>query len=177
MKNWMKLILLLTLAAALLSACGGKTQGPAADGTPQDPAPAADLDLGQFYADIEKACAWGEDYMVDIEGELLDAYYPGLSELAVKQLVAKAPMMSAVVNEMVFIECETEEDAAKAAEILQARIDYQVGDEENPGGAWYPESIAAWEKGEVIQRGTYAALVASASYQDDIVGRLDEFLA
>jgi len=87
--------------------------------------------------------------------------------------VAKMPMMSSVVNEMVFLRCETEEDAEAAAELLQDRIDYQVGDEENPGGAWYPESIAAWEEGEVIREGAYVAMIASAQYQDAIEESFD----
>lgn len=167
MKRWITAMLALALSAGLLSACGGG-QAPGGE--------EAELDLQQFYTDIEQACGWGSDYMVDIEGEMLDAYYPGLGELAPKQLVVKAPLMSAVVNEVALVQCETAEDAAKAAEILQARVDYQVGDEETPGGAWYPESIAAWEKAEVIQQGTYAAMVASASYQDEIVSRLKESL-
>ncbi len=61
--------------------------------------------------------------------------------------------MSAVVNEVVFLQCETDEDADKAAEILQKRIDYQVGDETNPGGAWYPESIESWKQAQVIREG------------------------
>ncbi len=165
MKRWMTFVLALAVTAGILSACGGETQQPAVE-----------LDFQQFYADLEEVCGWGEGYMVEIEGELLDAYYPGLSALSAKQLLIMAPMMSAVVNEMAFVECETEEDASEAAAILQARIDYQVGDEETPGGAWYPESIAAWEKGEVIQQGTYVAMVASASYQDEIVSRLKEVL-
>ena len=112
--------------------------------------------------------------MTSIEADMLESYYPGLSDLTTKQLVAKIPMMSSVVNEMVFVQCETEEDAAKAAEILQARIAYQVGDETNPGGALYPESVAAWEKAQVIQEGTYVAMVASAEHQAEIVEQFQQ---
>lgn len=153
MKKWMTLVLAAVML--LLTACGSKE------------AETADVDLTAFYGTLEEQYGWGQS-MVDIEGEMLDAYYPGLKEIPAVQLVAKMPMMSAVVNEMVFLRCETEEDAAKAAELLQDRIDYQVGDENNPGGAWYPESIAAWEKGEVIQQGVYVAMIASAEYQTEI---------
>ena len=155
------------LLAGTLSGCGGGGQQETKK----------DVDLTQLYAGMETDYEWGDGYMVDIEGDLLESYYPGLSEITTKQLVAKVPMMSAAVNEVVFLECETEEDAAKAAEILQARIDYQVGDEENIGGAFYPESIEAWKKGEVIQQGTYAAMVASAEHKEDIVSRLNEALS
>ena len=153
MKKWMTLVL--AAAMLLLTACGSKE------------AETADADLEAFYGTLEEQYGWGQS-MVDIEGEMLDAYYPGLKEIPTVQLVAKMPMMSAVVNEMVFLQCETEEDAAKAEELLQSRIDYQVGDENNPGGAWYPESIAAWEKGEVIRQDTYVAMIASAEHQVEI---------
>ena len=153
MKKWMTFVL--AAAMLLLTACGSKE------------AEVVDVDLEVFYGTLEEQYGWGQS-MVEIEGEMLDAYYPGLKEIPTVQLVAKMPMMSSVVNEMAFLRCETEEDAARAAELLQDRIDYQVGDENNPGGAWYPESIAAWEKGEVIQQGVYVAMIASAEYQDEI---------
>ena len=153
MKKWM--ILVLAAAMLLLTACGSKE------------AETVDVDLEAFYGTLEEQYGWSQS-MVDIEGEMLEAYYPGLKDVPAVQLVAKMPMMSAVVNEMAFLRCETEEDAAKAAEILQDRIDYQVGDENNPGGAWYPESIAAWEKGEVICQGVYVAMIASAEHQAEI---------
>lgn len=174
-----KRLMILCMAALMLlsvAACGGDTGD-------SGPAETADVDLGAFYAGLAEEYSWTEDaagsgpddlLMTSIEGDMLESYYPGLGELAAKQLVAKMPMMSSIVNELVFLQCETEEDAAKAAEILQARIAYQVGDENNPGGAWYPESIAAWEKAQVVQEGTYAALVASAEHQTEIVEQFQQ---
>jgi len=158
MKKWMTFALVAVML--LLTACGSKE------------AETVDVDLEAFYGTLEEQYGWDQS-MVDIEGEMLDAYYPGLKEIPTVQLVAKMPMMSSVVNEMVFLRCETEEDAEAAAELLQDRIDYQVGDEENPGGAWYPESIAAWEEGEVIREGAYVAMIASAEYQDAIEESFD----
>jgi len=158
MKKWMTFALVAVML--LLTACGSKE------------AETVDVDLEAFYGTLEEQYGWDQS-MVDIEGEMLDAYYPGLKEIPTVQLVAKMPMMSSVVNEMVFLRCETEEDAEAAAELLQDRIDYQVGDEENPGGAWYPESIAAWEEGEVIREGAYVAMIASAQYQDAIEESFD----
>ena len=158
MKRWMTFALAAVML--LLTACGSKE------------AETVDVDLEAFYGTLEEQYGWGQS-MVDIEGEMLDAYYPGLKDIPAVQLVAKMPMMSSVVNEMVFLRCETEEDAEAAEELLQDRIDYQVGDEENPGGAWYPESIAAWEEGEVIREGAYVAMIASAEYQDAIEESFD----
>ena len=161
------LVFILTALTLILTACGSNEK---ADTT-------ANVDLQGLYDTLAKDFQWEDGYLVDIEGEMLESYYPGLSEIATKQFIAKMPMMSAVVNEIVFLQCETEEDAGKAAEILQARIDYQVGDENNPGGAWYPESIEAWKKGQVIQQGTYVAMIASAEYQDVIAERFNALFA
>ena len=152
----MKRICTLALAllmTGLLAACGG-----------QKTETVKDVDLTAFYAGLEEAYEWSDGYMADIEGELLESYYPGLADIQTKQLVAKTPQMSSVVNELVFAQCETEEDAEKAAAILQNRMDTQA-----QGGAWYPESMEAWGRGIVIQQGTYVAMIASAEHQDEIV--------
>lgn len=151
--------LVIAFMMMLLTACGGSESTNVSD---------SDADLQKFYDTLAEEYQWDEGYLVDIEGEMLESYYPGLSGISTKQFIAKMPMMSSVVNEMVFLQCETEEDAQKAAEILQDRIDYQVGDKNNPGGAWYPESIEAWKQGQVIQQGTYVAMVASAEHQASI---------
>ena len=154
MKKYMTALLALALALGALTACGAK----------QDNSEAVEVDLPAFYAELEKKFQWNEGYMVDLEGEMLESYYPGISDIPVTQFVAKAPMMSSVVNEMVFMECETEDDAALAAALLQDRITTQA-----EGGAWYPESMEAWGRGIVIQQGTYVAMIASAEHQDEIV--------
>lgn len=143
------------LAALLLlaSGCGGQQE----EGRAED----SDVALNTLYAGMEMSCGWGEDYMTDVEGELLEEYYPGLSEVPAKQLVVKVPAMSSDVNEIVLMQCETEEDAENAAAILQARVDAQA-----EGGAWYPETQAAWEKAKVLREGTYVALIASGAHQE-----------
>lgn len=145
------------LAALLLlaSGCGGQRE----EGRAED----SDVALNTLYAGMEEACGWEEGYMADVEGELLESYYPGLSGIPAKQLVAKVPAMSSDVNEVVLIQCETEEDAESAAVILQARIDAQA-----EGGAWYPESLEAWKAAKVLRKGTYVALIASGAHQETL---------
>lgn len=137
----------------LLSGCGGqeKENGPET----------AEVSLGALYTGMEKSCGWEEGYMTPVEGELLEEYYPGLSELPTKQLIVQVPAMSSDVNEIVLFQGETEEDGEKAAEILQARIDSQVD-----GGAWYPETLESWKSAKVLREGAYAALIASGAHQE-----------
>ncbi len=145
----------MTAVLLLGSACGG---------TGADGEPAETVDLSSLYASMETEYGWEEGYMADIEGDFLESYYPGLGAVPAKQLIAKTPAMSSDVNELVLMECEDSGSAEDAAAILQNRIDTQAG-----GGAWYAESMEAWEKAEVIQQGNYVAMVASATHQTELV--------
>ena len=150
MKKWMTLILTL-FALTGLTACGNS-----GGGAPEE----KDVDLSAVYTSMEEVCDWWTDgYMEDVPEEMLELYYPGLAGLEPEQLIARTPLMSAAVNEVVLVECKSEEDADKAQEILQGRIDYQVGDDANPGGAWYPETIEGWKtKSHVVSHGNYVML-------------------
>ena len=155
----MKKLMTLALAAIMmlgLVGCGSKKEEQ------------ANVDLTGFYNSLATEYGWDDNTMANLtdDPELLEMYYPGLSEINTTQLIAKAPMMSSVVNEFVFLQCETVEDAAKAAEILQTRITAQA-----EGGALYPESMEAWGRGVVDQQGTYVAMIASAEYQEDITAK------
>ena len=152
MKRIITILMTCVLMVGLLAGCGGKKET------------VPDVDLTACFDQMVKDAGFDESYMTDLEGEMLDSYYPGLSDIRTEQFVAKMPMMSSVVNEMVFMQCETEDEADQAAAILQDRIDVQAG-----GGAWYPESMEAWSRGIVIQQGTYVAMIASAEHQDEIV--------
>ena len=163
MKRWMTLALSALLTVSLLTACGGREEGTAED---------AQVALNSLYAGWAEEYHWTEDaassteedlLMMNVEGETLESYYPGLADLATEQLVVKAPMMSSVVNEIVLAQCATEEDAAAAAAILQDRVDAQA-----EGGAWYPEAMETWSDAQVVQHGTYVAMIATAEHQDEI---------
>ena len=169
MKRFLTLALSALLAAGLLTACGGTSDGSA---------DTAEVSLSSFYAGLAKEYGWTEDaassgeediLMMDVEGDLLESYYPGLADVATEQLIAKAPMISAVVNEIVLAQCATEEDAATAASILQDRVDAQA-----EGGAWYPESMETWSNAQVIQEGAYVAMVACAQHQAEIVEQFQQ---
>ena len=148
MKRVLTIAMACVLVVGLLAACGGKKET------------VSDVDLTACFDQMLKDAGFDESYMTDLEGEMLDSYYSGLSEIPTKQFLAKAPMMSGVVNEVVLMQCENEDDAARAVTLLQQRITDQA-----EGGAWYPESMEAWGRGQVIQHGTYVAMIASAEFQ------------
>ena len=130
--------------------------------------------LAEEYGWAEDAASSGEEdiMMMNLEGDMLEGSYPGLADVATKQLIAKAPMISAVVNEIVLAECGTEEDAATAASILQDRVDAQA-----EGGAWYPESMETWSNAQVVQNGTYVAMIATADHQEEIAEQFNALFA
>lgn len=162
----------LLLAMGLLTACGSSST---------EETETKEVSLSDFYTQLCEEYHWTEDVqnsqegdllMTTIEGDMLESYYPGLGDVAAKQLLVKAPLMSSVVNELVLVECETAEDTQKAVEILQDRVDAQA-----EGGAWYPESMEAWGKAKVVQNGNYVAMVASAEHQDEIVEQFNDLFA
>lgn len=172
-----KKFLALTLALALalsLAACGGK-DAPAQDGGASSPevnapeggedAPSeaqTEIDLAAFYETLRAENTWPELMNLtedETMTELLDSYYPGLSEISTKQRGVYVAAISAAVGELALVEVENAEDVQAVEAIFQARIDYQVGDDENPGGAWYPETIEGWKtKSQIVSHGNYVML-------------------
>lgn len=182
-KKFLALILALVLSLSL-AACGGK-DAPAQDGgagsgeagppvsgsapgedCPNEPgAPAEteqDVDLAAFYETLRAESTWPELMNLtedETMAELLDSYYPGLKEISTKQCGVYIAAISAAVGEIALAEVESAGDAAKVEDIFQARIDYQVGDDSNPGGAWYPETIEGWKtKSQIVSHGNYVML-------------------
>jgi len=153
MKKMIGILSAVLLLTGLLAGCGG----PGTSGE-------REVDLSAFWAAEVEKYQWNDDRFADLDEEMLESYYQGLKDIETSQLITKVPMMSSVVQEMVFAEAATEEDAGKLAEILQKRVDDQAG-----GGAWYAESMEAWKQAEVVTQGRYVALVASAEDQDKIV--------
>ena len=93
---------------------------------------------------------------------LLAAVY--ISSMGVSFMIYSGAGISAISSvpyEFALAELESEADAKAAAEIFQARIDSQVA-----GGAFYPDTIAGWEKAAVITQGNVAALICANTEQD-----------
>ena len=121
-----------------------------------------EVNLTNFYNTLREENTWPELMNLTEDAtmtELLDSYYPGLSAVSTKQCGVYVAAISAAVGEIALVEVENAEDVQAVKDIFQARIDYQVGDDANPGGAWYPETIEGWKtKSHVVSHGNYVML-------------------
>ena len=138
--------------------------------TPEQSAPSAgSVDLNALYESF--ALAQGEDnwpFMMLAEGEMLDAFFPGLTGIATKQCYAYLPAMSAVAAEFVLVEVENASDIEAVKAIMQARIDAQVD-----GGAWYPETIEGWKTNSRIVTNGNCIVMAVFSDVDAFVAEFN----
>jgi predicted small lipoprotein YifL len=174
-KRILALLLVAAMSFSVLAACGSKNdETPTPDNTPEASAPvesekpAFSADLAEFYNKIMNAAEEGP-FMMDVaaEAEMLEMTFPGLANIETKQLVAAAPMMSAVAVEFVFVEVANASDVEAVKTILQTRIVNQVA-----GGAWYPETIEQWEKhSEIVVIDNYVCLFVCAEKD----GMIDAF--
>lgn len=160
------------------NADGTTAQDRPESGAAQKPAdsqsrPAPKADLTAFYDTLASGEEWPA--MMQAEGEVLDAFYPGLSDIAANQCVVYTAAISATVGEIALVEVQDAGDVQKVKDIFQARIDYQVGDDQNPGGAWYPDTIEGWKtSSRIVSNGNYVMLVA---LWDDSGSVVDQFNA
>ena len=99
--------------------------------------------------------------MTEVDATLLDNFYPGLSAIAAKQLVAQMAMITASANEIVLIECENASDVDTVRTIFEVRKQAQAD-----GGAWYPATIEQWNNAQICVSGNYVMLVCHANAED-----------
>lgn len=130
-----------------------KTEAPGSSAGSSAPS-AAQVDLAAFYEEIMASGGENSPAMMELTGESLDNYYPGLSGVKTNQRVVYMPMISAVACEIAMVECADPADADTVKAIFQTRIDTQVD-----GGAWYPDTIEGWKNNaKIVTNGSYVAL-------------------
>ena len=164
MKKIVSLSLVLTLMLGVLSGCANTAGG--------GNEASADVNLEEFYqtifTDPENTPAMGP-----MEGEMLDAFYPGLSDVELKQTVAYMPMITAVACEIVMVECANAADVETVKAIFQDRITSQVENHFN-----YPAVIEAWSKeAQVVSNGNYVALFLVSGMTDQVVSNFNAAFA
>ena len=121
--------------------------------------PVEGVDLSAFFDTISSNYEFGS--MMDMDSEMLNAFYPGLTSVAAKQLIAKMPMITANASEIVLIECESESDVTTVRSIFETRKQSQMD-----GGAWYPETIEQWGSAQICVNGNYVMLVCHQNAAD-----------
>ena len=124
----------------------------------EKPAAGQSVDLNAFYTSLVDT--YGENFPANMDlcemPEMLDGFFPGLSDIGTNQMMIYQPMMGAVVCEIALIEVADAANVDAVKNILQARIDAQV-----EGGAWYPESIEGWKNSSRIAvNGNYVMMIA-----------------
>ena len=133
------------------------------------------VDLTAFYDSLAASGSWPA--MTALEGEVLDAFYAGLSEVSTQQCSVYTAMISAVVGEIALVEVTDEADVQTVKDIFQARIDYQVGEDGNPGAAMYPATIEGWSSNSrIVSHGNYVMLVVCEG-ADDVVTAFNALFA
>ena len=154
----MKRVLTLILALALvlgLTACAQKANEEAPD-------------LQAYYDDFMSSLGDNAPMMMPLEGEMLEAAYPGIGAYSFKQSIFQMAGISAVAFEMALVEVEKEADVEAVKGIFQSRIDSQVD-----GGAMYPATIEAWQKAEVKVNGNVVALIVAGEEQTSAADAFD----
>ena len=154
MKRIVSALLTVTLVFALI-ACGGTNDGQSGKQAP---------DLQQYYDDFMASLGDNAPMMLAIEGDMLEAAYPGLGDYTLNQSVMQMAGISAVAFEIALVEAQSESDAQEIKTIFQDRVDSQI-----KGGAMYPATIEAWENASVIQDGNVVALIVAGENQSDAV--------
>ncbi len=129
----------------------------------QDKLPAQEeksVDLAAFFTKIEKD--YDMSSMEAADSELIENCYPGLSAIQTQQLAVYMCMMNPSPNgDVVLVQVKDSKDVDAVKAILQARIQYMVGDGNGPGGAWYPEPTEMWENNSrIVTHGNYVMMVA-----------------
>ena len=141
------------------------TPVPTPEATPEASAepseePAGDsIDLTAFFNSLTSKFEFAS--LMDMDSVMLDSYYPGLTAISAKQLIAKMPMITASANEIVLVECASETDAEAVKTIFETRKQTQMD-----GGAWYPETIEQWGGAQICVNGAYVMLVCHADAAD-----------
>ena len=118
------------------------------------------MDLAAFFTKIEKD--YNMSSMEAADGELIENCYPGLSAIQTQQLAVYMCTMNPSPNgDVVLVQVKDSKDVDAVKAILQARIQYMVGDGNGPGGAWYPEPTEMWENNSrIVTHGNYVMMVA-----------------
>ena len=108
-------------------------------------APAASVNLSDFYTTTTDKYQFS--FMMEADETMLSTFFAGLSNLTLaQQVVYLCGMSPSPHGDFVLVQVSDSKDVDTVKSILQARIDYMVGDGNGPGGAFYPMEQTMWEE-------------------------------
>lgn len=153
-------VLLASLLVLSLTACGGKSD----DSAGSDSAP-ADLNLEDVYQSLLDQQPKDADELVmlpESSPDILDGFYPGLSDLELKQQVFYVAPVTGFATEVMLVEVADSKDLDTVKEIFTQRI----ADASDESGC-YPETAEIWASRAVVQTsGNYAAMIVLPDQRD-----------
>lgn len=168
MKRIFALCAAAVLCLTMLSACASEKQ-------PE----AKDADLAAFAQTLTENHEFGgfldrvdpkDEQMGEMMAQMLDNYYPGLTDLDLEQLEVYMSMISFSSGEFALAQAKNADDAAKVKDAFQARIDSKTA--EGPGN--YPEEVEMWQRSSAVTiNGNYVMLVCA----EDCSAIVEEFNA
>ena len=147
MKKIISVLLLACMLTGVLAGC-----------QKQDAPVPENLDLTEVYTAILDAQGEKKNELVLLEepldGDYIQSAYPGVTDVACKQLVAYVAPVAGFATEIILAETEKDEDVQTVKDIFQSRIDAAKSD------TFYPDTAAFWEKNAQIQNvGRYVAMI------------------
>lgn len=121
-------------------------------GGTEDSGETAAQSLADFYAGLQENYD-GLGMMTAYEGELLDNYYPGLSDIAVEEILIQETAMTMANSAVALVHVTDSADVETVKSILAARAQTQAD-----GGAWYPASCETWANAVIVAEGNYVGM-------------------
>lgn len=171
-KRIFALCAVLALSLSLLSGCAK----PDSNGfTP--PKEEKDADLAAFAQTLQENHEFAgflekidpnDAEMGEFMGEMLNNYFPGLTDLELEQLEVYMSMVSFSTGEFALAQAKDTEGAAKLQDIFDARVESKSTE----GAGNYPEEVELWQRSaRVVGHGNYVMLVC----HEDADAIVDEF--
>ena len=152
---------------ATLGSGGSSSSGSSSSGGSSS-APASKVDLQSFYDTTVGKYEFS--FMMEADSATLDNFFAGLSDLSLsQQVIYLCGMNPSPHGDFALVQVNDSKDVDTVKGILQARIDYMVGDGNGPGGAFYPMEQTMWEENaRIASNGNYVMLIVHPNC-DDIV--------
>ena len=154
----LSILLTVVLMFGMFAGCGAAADPTEPEATTEPTEAAVEsIDLEALYNEgVEVLAQMGDQAPIlfpETNIGYLNQFYPGLSDIELKQLYAGVAPVTNAPFEIILLEVADEADVPKVIEIYQARVDKESGD------STYPENAKAWINNcKITSRGPYVFL-------------------